>query len=353
MLESVSIKRFRGFQQFEIASLDRFNLILGRNNTGKTALLEAIFLLEGPTNPELPLTLNALRGIGQFRSDPEELWGWLFYKKKTEGNILLEARTHDGKSRTLNITLEPTREIKKRVLKQESQQTPSVISAAAARTDLRLKYRDESNAQYVTRAVVRDTGIIFDREKTIKYPDTIFITANLAHVADNSHRWSKLEEVSQAADVIPYLKHLEPRLQRLAILVTGMGPIIHADIGIGRMVPLPFMGEGIGRVLTILLAIANCQNGIVLIDEFDNGLHYSVLMEAWRAVAEFSRKRNTQIIATSHSWECVRAAHSSFSETSHYDFRLHRLESANESTSAVSYDKNSLDAALETGVEVR
>ena len=353
MLESVSIKRFRGFENLEIDSLERFNLILGRNNTGKTALLEAIFLLQGPTNPELPLTLNAMRGVDQFRNDSEELWGWLFHKKMTDGNILLEARTGAGKSRTLNITLEPTREIKKRVLKKGRSQPPSMISTSSARTDLRLKYRDESNEQYVTRASIRDAGIAYDREKTIKYPETIFITAKLAHVAENSQRWSKLEEIGQAVNLIPYLKHLDPRLQRLTVLVTGMGPILHADIGIGRMVPLPFMGEGIGRVLTILLAIAECQNGLVLIDEFDNGLHYSVLTEAWRAVAEYSRKQNAQIIATSHSWECVRAAHSSFADTSHYDFRLHRIESANDSTSMVSYDKNTLDAALETGVEVR
>ena len=119
------------------------------------------------------------------------------------------------------------------------------------------------------------------------------------------------------------------------------------------MVPLPFMGEGIGRILTILLAIAECGNGMVLIDEFDNGLHYSVLTEAWNAVATFARKQNTQIIATSHSWECVRAAHSCFAKTAHYDFRLYRLESLNTTTSMISYDKNSLDAAIETGVEVR
>jgi hypothetical protein len=228
-----------------------------------------------------------------------------------------------------------------------------MISTASARTDLRLKYRDESGQQYVNQAIVRDTGIAFDRERTVKYPETIFITARLAHVAENSQRWSKLEEVGQATDLIRFLKPLEPRLKRLAVLVTGMGPILHADIGIGRMVPLPFMGEGIGRVLTILLAIAECRNGLVLIDEFDNGLHFSVLTEAWKAVAECARNYSTQVIATSHSWECVRAAHASFADTAHYDFRLLRLETMGGSSAMVSYDKGSLDAALETGVEVR
>ena len=91
----------------------------------------------------------------------------------------------------------------------------------------------------------------------------------------------------------------------------------------------------------------------MLIDELDNGLHYSVLTETWQAIAGFSRKRNTQIVATTHSWECVRAAHSSFADTSHYDFRLHRLESEASTASMVSYDKTTLDAAIGSGVEVR
>jgi AAA15 family ATPase/GTPase len=132
-----------------------------------------------------------------------------------------------------------------------------------------------------------------------------------------------------------------------------MGPILHGDLGIGRMVPLPLMGEGIGRVMTMLLAIAECKDGLVLIDEIDNGLHFSVVTEMWQAVASFARKNNTQIISTSHSWECVRAAHESFADTAHYDFRLHRLESEADGTSMVSYDKETLDAALASGVEVR
>lgn len=353
MFESISIKRFRGFHQLELSSLDRFNLILGRNNTGKTALLEAIFLLNGPTNPELPLRLNALRGIDQMRNDPEELWGWMFYQKNIESNILLEAQTGNGKSRTLNISLDPNREIKNRVLKKNGGRTSSILSTESARTDLRLKFHNEAGEQFITKAFLRETGMVFDRKKTHKYPQAIFITAKLAHVAENSQRWSRLEEIGEADELIPYLKHLEPRLKRLTVLVNGMGPILHGDIGLGRMVPMPLMGEGISRVLTILVAIAECRNGIVLVDELDNGLHFSVLAETWKAIGEFARKHNTQIIATSHSWECARAAHASFADTSHYDFRLHRLETLNNDTSMVSYDKETLDAALETGVEVR
>jgi AAA15 family ATPase/GTPase len=66
MFRSLSICGFRGFQDLRVDDLDRFSLFLGPNNVGKTAVLEAIFLMAGPTNPDLPLRVNAFRGIEQF-----------------------------------------------------------------------------------------------------------------------------------------------------------------------------------------------------------------------------------------------------------------------------------------------
>ncbi len=74
MFQSVSIKNFRGFQDFRLEGLERFNLLLGRNNAGKTSILEAMFLLLGPTNPQLTLTINAFRGIEQYKAEADDLW---------------------------------------------------------------------------------------------------------------------------------------------------------------------------------------------------------------------------------------------------------------------------------------
>src|SRR5947209_6792089 len=65
MFRSFTIKNFRCFRDLTISSLERVNLIGGKNNVGKTALLEAIFLHVGPNSPQLPWVLNAHRGIEQ------------------------------------------------------------------------------------------------------------------------------------------------------------------------------------------------------------------------------------------------------------------------------------------------
>jgi len=89
------------------------------------------------------------------------------------------------------------------------------------------------------------------------------------------------------------------------------------------------------------------------VDEIENGVHHSVLKDMWRVVAETASLFNTQIFATTHSHECLVAAHEVYMEREHYRFRLHRLDRNNGEIRAVTYDKNSLESALSMPLEVR
>ena len=129
--------------------------------------------------------------------------------------------------------------------------------------------------------------------------------------------------------------------------------MIYGDIGVGRRVPMSQMGEGMVRLLSLVLEITKASGGVVLIDEIENGLHHSVMTKIWRAVGEAARRSNTQIFATTHSWECIRAAHEAFLQNGTYDLRLHRLERINGDIKAVTYDQKTLDTSVEMNLEVR
>ena len=129
--------------------------------------------------------------------------------------------------------------------------------------------------------------------------------------------------------------------------------MLHGEIGVGRLVPLPLMGEGMVRLADMMLNIGNAQDGVVLIDEIENGLHYTILHKVWEAIEQATREFNTQLFATTHSLECIIAAHRAFSKSEKYDFRLHRLDLIDDLIHVVTYDKDSLEAAIETGLEVR
>ena len=51
------------------------NLIAGKNNTGKTALLEALFLFSGPNNPSLPTLVNIVPQACRKRIKMQPIFG--------------------------------------------------------------------------------------------------------------------------------------------------------------------------------------------------------------------------------------------------------------------------------------
>ena len=92
---------------------------------------------------------------------------------------------------------------------------------------------------------------------------------------------------------------------------------------------------------------------MVLIDEIENGLHYSVLTQVWQAIAKAARQNDVQVFATTHSWECIRAADEAFAAEEPFDFRLHRLDRIGDAIEVVSYDQEGIEVSLTTGLEMR
>ena len=355
MFKSVSIKRFRGFKDFRTESFDRFNLFLGRNNAGKTALLESIFLLLGPTNPRLPLTLSAFRGIEQFRIDPEDLWGWLFYKRDWSQAITLEAKTDTGARRALAISLGEPKivRLKKKSVAEKRRGPPTTATTEPGAGELIFQLTHESGKDIRSIASLRESGIAVESDGQIKMPTSVYVSARAANSSENPERFSELEAKGEEHAILPALQLLEPRLKRLAVLISGAGPMMHGDLGIGRLVPLPLMGEGMGRLLTLLLAIYASRDGMTLIDDVDTGLHYSVMPTVWSAIAKAARDAKAQVFATTHSWECMKAAHEAFSKEASYDLAIQRIDRNDDDVTATRFDREMTETALSSGMELR
>lgn len=116
------------------------------------------------------------------------------------------------------------------------------------------------------------------------------------------------------------------------------------------------MGDGVNRLLSIILAIATTKNGIVLIDEIDSGIHYSAMTNVWEGITMAAREFNCQVIATTHSYECLQAATEGTTRAGLADdfsyIRLDRIPKDNEIVAKV-YSNDVLTAALGRGWEVR
>lgn len=360
MLHSFTIENFRCFQNFTIKPLERINLIAGKNNVGKTALIEGMFLFAGATNPQLAMSINVFRGIEAFELKPELLtetpWNSLFLNFDENKMITLSGIDVNGKSkkeRRLNMKI--VRKESELVMKRapDRVQEGFILSELTGKT-LELKYTDESNKVVKSKLIIEGNRIRVDTSPVPVPYNAIFLAARTRiNTAEDAQRFSNIRIVGQQEILLDILKLIEPKLNQLTIEVSAGVPMIFGDIGIDRLLPLPIMGDGMVRVCSLVLAIANSQNGIVFIDEIENGIHHSIMDKIWTGIAEAARRFNTQVVATTHSRECIVSAHSAFNKSEKYDFLLHRLERGNGQIGAKTYDRETLEAAIETGFEVR
>jgi AAA domain, putative AbiEii toxin, Type IV TA system/AAA domain len=358
VLKSLSVKNFRCFQSLSVQRLGSINLISGRNAAGKTSLLEAIFLLAGGPNVSLAMTLSALRGIGVGESIRGDLAALreiflqpLFLRFGPKASIDISG-VHDRLGRvalSLQVTPEEATELPLDALttgpsRSAETETPKAYA-------LRAGYTGGSLHTTTTLKMTLKGPVMEPTPSEMPFPATFLASGHRENIQEDAGRLGRLEVYKKEIDLVANLRPLEPRLQRLLTVALGGVPVIHGDVQLDRLLPLALMGDGVRRLTSILLTIATSQNGLVLIDELENGIHHSALSRAWKAIGDAAESANVQIFATTHSFECIRAAHDVFG--SWPKFSLHRMERVRDDIQVRTYDSDALAAAMKAELEVR
>ena len=360
MIESVSISNFRCFSEFSIDQLRQFNLIAGKNCVGKTALLEALFLLLGASNISLVLTLSGQRGIEKVKGDPgalrDALWRPFFHDFRDATAVVIQGTFEGPHEETVRLRCIPSGTLTL-PLNDGGASASSAETRKLPESALELEYVGGGGKTEKIEMRLGTDGVSFHpRPHRPPHTGHLFSASSRISQQQAAERFGDLEVEPgnyTTQDLLSALQIVEPRLRRVTTISGPSGSLLHGDVGLTRMVPLPLLGEGLVRLTCYLAAIANSANGFVLIDEIDNGFHHSVLDKVWRAIGQAASRVGTQVFATTHSFECIRAAHHAFAEAEKRDFRLHRLERSGEGIRAVSYDDESLDTAIQAELEVR
>ena len=356
MWESFTVKNFRPFRELTLQPLGRVNLIAGKNNTGKTALLEALYLHSYPQDVTLPFTVNELRGPASLKKYDYSLCSWLFHDKNTSSELALSGQDEHGVTRTLRMWVGES--ARAQYPEAKTFLAPSFINEAWSAKVPDLLFKGEAagketwSVAFLPDIAISD-GISWIGANVPWNGPSAFIGSAGRPPDEDVKVFRELEAAGRQGEILPSLQILEPRLQQLCIGPSGGKEVIQGNTGLSHPVPMSFMGEGIRRLLSIVLAISTSAGGTVLIDEVENGLHYSVLTKVWQAIGHAARKANVQVFATTHSWECILRAHEAFAAGDVYDLRLHRLDRVGDSISAISYDREMIESALYNAVEMR
>ena len=164
--------------------------------------------------------------------------------------------------------------------------------------------------------------------------------------------------LSDAAEEVPaLLRSLSPEIERLAFRPISDGSprrVPHVRIkGTPSPVPLRSLGDGVNRVLEIALCLVSAEKGLLLIDEFENGLHYSIQPQIWKFVFDFAKKLNVQVFATTHSFDCIQAFQEAAKASPGEDGKLIRIGQRAGRTLVAEFDERDMEIVVDGQIEVR
>ncbi len=357
MYSRISIRNFRGIKTLDGDGFRRINVIVGRNNASKTTFLEAIFLLSGTANILYPMTIAQLRGQRMSSSYPDPIWRALFHNMNPEVYVEIEGQwSNETQARKLTISgfgmashIEPLE--KERV----DQFDIPIITQDKVINRLNLGFDFPDWGSYSMSAELDPySGKI--QVNNLQYvdgvPTKLLPARSYASAERVAQQFSALLKTKRDSDVIDALRIIEPDVERIEVLSEPSGPSIYLDLGLEALVPLNISGEGLVRLFSIILELIASRGGVLLIDEIDNGLHYSVMPKLWKLLGELVEKYDVQVFGTTHNDEIIRTALDAFAGTEGM-LGLFRIDKRGDRHVMVGYSDEAMEGVREMHFEVR
>ncbi len=358
MIESFHISNFKVIHDLELPRLTPITLLAGKNNVGKTTVLEALFAFCARINPQVLLQQYGWRGIPNLPVDPEAVWSPTFNEFDIKRGITLSAKVA-GHRESLTITVNPASSQVTIPANPAGNgvATPTITTdqPASPTVTLDMRFKAEQKPDQEASIVLGAGGLQWHvgYMEGGGYPAAIINLRNHENPNEIAARYGQLDVYGKQEAVLEFLRLIDSRLKSLTTITTGNLSMIYGDIGLPRKVPISYMGDGIVRLLSIITFIATNANGVVLIDEVESGLHYSVMPSIWRAIAGAALQFNCQVIGTTHSYECLQAAKEGLADVGERDFTFIRLDQKNGKSRAKTFDFNLFVTSLDADLEIR
>lgn len=359
MLRDLTVQNYRCFENFHIDGLERVNLFVGNNNSGKTSLLEAIYLLAANNKHDSLIKILINRGeiilqhsigenlvtkdrevIPQFHHIESIKHIFYNYELKAEHKVNILGTEYENRSNyhkpTISIFSLPRRNNLSLIISSKD------YSGQDTRTEFSILPQEKNLlVSYVSSLNYQDNNIFLSKSKTDSQQMQVF--------------WDDIYLTTKEDKVVESLRIIEPKIERIGFYNNQIYSNVRFKVqGYDHPIPLSSMGEGMYCILTLVMSLVTAENGVLLVDEIETGLHYEAQIDMWRLILETAKELNVQVFATTHSWDCIAAFQEALEEVEDQSIgKLFRLDSKYGKLRAVEYNAEDLEIAVRHSIEVR
>jgi predicted ATPase len=333
MLDSLIIKNFRALADLSVAKLGRMNLIVGKNNSGKSSVLEALRIYAGNGQREL-LDAIAAEHDERYRvkeTERAELDAPLPFQDfftgrhfPTDDDTVIQigsAIRPEDMLRLQHVFLVEEREP---VVDEMGETSFRLRRSIVSKSLLETETGDLRQGFQIIRGERRYPPILLDADYSRFRPSILdpglaipcsVIPTQFISQDELADEWDKIALTDYAEVVKQAMRIISPEFEDLTFVRSDYARLPGRSnfqrsakvklSDVPRPVSLNSLGDGMLRVLQLSLKLFSAKGGFLLIDEFENGLHYSVQEKVWALLFEMAERLDIQVFATTHSWDCI------------------------------------------------
>ncbi len=334
MIKEIEIENFRCFDHTKISGFERVNLIGGKNNSGKTALLEALLINHIPSN---------IIQVRHIRNEPNELekikfesiWNNLFLNREINKSIKITAINEHNIQKNIDITvLEsiPSELFEDINFKQiatstlESKRITSILKVQIFMNSkeseqyfhfdvLRDFYKKQMYSPFMIvatdesflKTTLKSRSIAYLNSQFNGIKDMPIITSSLKLTHENLvEEYDIARFKNQESEVLKAFQIIDQSIESIESF-SAIEPVLFITKSGKTRLPLYLFGDALNRIASIILKLVNNNFSILFIDEIENGIHYSNQKEFWLNLFKLSKQFDVQVFATTHSLEMIQA----------------------------------------------
>ena len=327
LLPSLKIKNFRAFDDLEVSTLGRVNLIVGKNNVGKTSLLEAVWLWASRGDYRIIENLVDQRDGASvvtqhidFPVSREErhlfqktISMYLGISSLFSGFPPVSAERPPIVISSSNVSLILNYQLSKNHLPHREDfenfdfdSIPTLLISFDDQEIYQTCLGTNGRMKIISRLDNADTH----QTSKFRIPAIHYLSPRIDSSFSVKRQWNRSLINGRIDDIVAGMKTIDNNIHEIFFvddqsLDFSVAVCRHSEFS--RPIPLRSLGDGVIRFFHILLALANTDDGVLLIDEFENGLHYRIQPKAWEVIFEMAKRLNVQVFATTHSADTVRS----------------------------------------------
>ena len=354
MIQEIKFENYRCFKEFTLKDLKRVNLLVGKNSAGKTSILEGLSVLKNPGS--LQTIFNILADRTEYLDSKKDIFsidGFFFGYEATitKQKISINSKNYDSSEKESFVSY-----IAKSVKLSEQSNikeidSPVVISLQPYFWDLEW---DSLIGKAYGEIRIDSFGGVEGKKLNTQRPydsNCKYLPSLSFHLTEIIKIYEEMIFTEDESLVVGALQLIDPTIQKVS--PKGENMVVKKE-GYNKPIMLGSFGEGIWRLLSLILGLVKSKDGTFIVDEIDMGLHHTIMEKMWDLILRTAEKLNVQVFASTHSNDCIQSLASVIAEQpnqNHESVSIQRIESGK--TKSVSYSEKEIMAAAKNDIEVR